>query len=152
MSWMQQHGKRNVKEKGKAGHGQKWGKRNRMCLPLRLQSVFLMSCFKRVSSGTNATKSSPCVCRNMVLRKVAWHPVSQAERRQTGPSVFQCKQISPAHLFFSHSHTLGVLRAPLRPTYKGSCTITVLSYIAHGGKSAVGWWFYFSWGFQISEI
>lgn len=32
--------------------------------------VFLMSCFKRANSGTNATKSSPCVCRNVVLRKV----------------------------------------------------------------------------------
>jgi len=60
----------------------------------------------------------------------------KCERRQTGPSVLQYKQISPAHLFFSHSHTLGVLRTLLRPACKGSFAISVLSYIPHGGRIA----------------
>lgn len=35
--------------------------------------------------------------------KCAWHPASQAEQRQTGPSIFQDQQISPTHLCFPHS-------------------------------------------------
>lgn len=60
--------------------------------------VFFMSCSKGASSGTNATKSSPCVCRMWCSGKCAWHPLSQAEPRQTAPSAFQYKHPSSAHL------------------------------------------------------
>lgn len=60
--------------------------------------VFLMSSSKGASSGTNAAKSSPCVCRMWCSGKCARHPRSQAEPGQTAPSAFLYQHPSSAHL------------------------------------------------------
>lgn len=79
------------------------GRRETTCVCVSGSNLcFFMSRFKRASSGTNATKSSPCVCRNVVCRKVCLASCQpETEQRQTGPSVFQDKQSTPAHLFFA---------------------------------------------------
>lgn len=119
--------KRSVEDKGKAEHGEKGRKRNRICLCLRLQSMFLLWVALKEWAVELMQPNQAHVCAGTWCSgKCAWHPVSRAERRQTGPSIFQYKQISPAHLFFSHSHTPGVFRALLRPTCKGSFAITEL--------------------------
>lgn len=73
--------------------------------------VFFMSCSKGASSGTNAAKSSPCVCRMWCSGKCAWHPCSQAEPGQSAPSAFLYKHPSSAHLL-----TLPWSRCPQSPS------------------------------------
>lgn len=63
--------KKGVWRRKKKQDADKNGGRETTCVCVSGSNLcFLMSCFKRANSGTNATKSSPCVCRNMVLRKV----------------------------------------------------------------------------------
>lgn len=93
--------------------------------------VFFMSCSKGASSGTNATKSSPCVCRTGA------QGILSARQSQGRLHPVPSRTNTPVLLICSHSHDPGVPKALLRATCKGSWLITVLSLIAHRGKSVV---------------
>lgn len=114
VAWKKEYGGK----KGKAGHRQ--NQNPHVSVSQAPIHVFFMSCSKGASSGTNAAKSSPCVCRMWCSGKCAWHPVSQAEPRLHPVLPGQKSQ-------FCSSVTLPWSRCPQSPFCKRSWVISDLS-------------------------